>query len=170
MKDLKQQLVEAGLVSEEDARRATHVERVSSKPRKPADREKQAEATRQQHKKEQAVQRDSDRHREEERKATRSQKEAGQQARQKRDSAVAKSTRDGGLENWEGRRTYHFQVGKRIESLRVNDEAARRLEQGKAAIVGREDGKRGYSIITSGAASRMEDSAADLIVCWHRTP
>lgn len=170
MKDLRQQLVEAGLVSEEDARKAAHAGRVSSKPRKPADREKQAEAARQQHKKEQANQRNHDRQQELVRRATRAQTEAGHQARQKRDSAVAKSTRNGGLENWEGRRTYHFQVGTRIESLRVNDEAARRLEEGKAAIVGREDGKPGYSIITSGAASLMEDAAADLIVCWHRSP
>lgn len=173
MKDLKQQLIEAGLVSKEDARKASHDKRVRQKQQPPqAKRDKQAPAAqpRQALTPEQEAQRERDRALEAQRQQARADKESRAGARQKRKAAVAKALAEGVLEQWEGRRAYYFQVGDspRIDTLQVTEEAARRLEAGKAAILAGGPGAPPFTVITAGAAARVAEVAADAIVCWHR--
>ncbi len=174
MKDLKQQLIEAGLVSKEDARKASHDKRVRHKQQPPpAKRDKQARPAqpRQALTPEQAAQRERDRALEAQRQRERAEQETHTGAKQKRQATLAKALEDGVLAQWEGRRPYHFQVGSspRIDILQVTEEAARRLESGKAAIMAGKPGGPPFTVITAGAAARVVEVAADAIVCWHRT-
>jgi hypothetical protein len=173
VKDLRQQLIEAGLVSKEDARKASHDKRVRQKKQPPpAKRDKQAQAAapRPALTPEQEAQRERDRALEAQRQQERTEKESRASTKQKRKAALAKALEDGVLAQWEGRRAYHFQVGAsaRIDTLQVTEEAARRLEAGQAAIMAGGPGAPPYTVITAGAAARVAEVAADAIVCWHR--
>lgn len=173
MKDLKQQLIEAGLVSKEDARKATHDKRVRHKQQPPqAKRDKQAKAAKPQPAltPEQEAQRERDRALNAQRQQEQTDKASRAGARQRRKAALAKALEEGVLAQWEGRRPYHFQVGAspRIHTLQVTEEAARRLESGKAAILAGGAGAPPFTVITAGAAARVAEVAADAIVCWHR--
>ena len=94
-------------------------------------------------------------------------KERAVQEKQRKQALVERALKEGALPRWEGQRTYYFRDGKEVLFLQVNDEAARLLEAGKAAIV-RGTGRTRFTVIHSGAALEMAEGAPERVVTFHR--
>jgi uncharacterized protein YaiL (DUF2058 family) len=169
MSDLRDQLLKAGLVSDKEARKATHDKRVRAKetdvkgapPRpQPGDDDETARALERQ--------KARDRELNERARAEAAQKAGRLQERQQRQAALEKALREGVLPSWEGNRDYYFADGKTIQRLRVTEEAVRRLESGKAAIVRLPGGANGYTVLLAGAAEKLREADPAAIAAFHR--
>lgn len=166
MPDLKEQLLKAGLVSEEQVRQAEHDKRRQEKKRTHRDKERRTDERRQAHDRDQAHRARADRERsrrENEQRQQRARRIADE--RQRRDVARQALER-GRLPSWEGPRPYYFADGTRVEFLRVSEQAARRLEAGEAAIV-RANGKRRYTLLTARAARELAEAEPERLVTLH---
>jgi uncharacterized protein YaiL (DUF2058 family) len=167
MADLREQMLKAGLITEDQARKGTHEKRQRDKKLGREGKAKEAEV-----RKEEVRQSDTERARqdqalaqqENEQRANRAQ---AAQERQRKQALVERALKEGALPRWEGQRTYYFRDGKEILFLQVNDETARLLESGKAAIV-RGNGRSRYTVIQSGAALQLLEGAAERVVTFHR--
>lgn len=166
--DLREELLKAGLISKQQARKAAHSERVEKKRADPGSKAQQAQAARDEAARAQREQAQRDRTLAEARQAAARERDAQAQQRQRREMALRRAVQDGALPKWGGGRTYYFQDGTRVEALQLNDEAARRMEDGNAAVVRAGEARGSYALITSGAAAKLLDAAPDAIVCWHR--
>ena len=168
-RDLREELLKAGLISKKQARNADHSERVEKKSAEPGTKVRQAQAARADVARAQREQAQRDRQLAEERKAAARERETQAQQRQRRETALRRALQEGVLPKWGGGRTYYIQDGTRIQSLQLNDDAARRMEDGHAAVVRNAEAKGGYALVTSGAAAKLLEAAPDVIVCWHRS-
>ena len=167
MADLRDQLLKAGLITPEQAKKAGHEKRQDSKRLGREGKAKQAVARRDEVRQEQQQQSDQDRQRAQAQEQTRQEGERGAQEKQKRQAIVERALREGALPRWEGGRPYYFRDGKEVRFLMVNDEAARALEAGKAAIVRGESRSR-YVLIQSGFALELAEGAPERVVTFHR--
>ncbi|MCZ6749596.1 MAG: DUF2058 family protein [SAR324 cluster bacterium] len=169
MADLREQMLKAGLISQEQAKRSAHNQRVENKElgrEGKADRERAAKAGVKAQKQARTAE---DRKRGKAQREQRKGKERPRQLQQKAESALERILREGRMAKWEGNRTYYFADGRALESLKVTDEAARQLEAGKAAIV-RSDGRGRYTLLLSGAALQLLEATPERIVTFHRGP
>ncbi len=162
---LKDQLVKAGLVSAKQARQAEHRERVEHKQSDQAPRAAPAGA--EEVRREQEAQRERDRLLNRERLAQQAEQERRAQERDRRHAWIEAAFREGRIEHWSGVRGYCFTDGTRIESLAVSDDAARRLQEGRAAIVRTEDPRAPYTLLHAAQALRLMEVAPERIVTLH---
>jgi len=166
MSSLRDQMLKAGLVSEKDARQADHRKRQQAKAAKahpappPAEEDAAARALREQQARDRELNARA--------KAETEAKDREQRERQHREAALDKALRDGVLLGWEGNRDYHFSDGGTIQRIRVTDEAARRLEAGKAAIVRLPGPAGGYAVVVAGAAEQLRQADPARIATFHR--
>ena len=164
---LKEQMLKAGLITEKEAREATHKTRVAHKKTDRRQREAEAEksktALKRQKQSESEGDRASNRAREEARKRT----ESGHQDRQRGESAFSAVYREGLIAKWEGPRRYYFAQDGRVEYLLVSDEAGRRLEHGRAAIVRGEKNPARLCLMNGGAAKKLRGLDPGRIVTFH---
>lgn len=163
---LKEQMLKAGLVTEEQVRQASHKERVEDKQTAGKARKNRAEEAREE------VHRESESRKKGDRKTA-----SGQKKKQEEKSKVAQQAvgrkealheifSDGRLPFWEGQRQFYFLDGRRVEFLRVADEVSRQLESGKAAIAKPKEGGNAYTIIHAQAARRLREVAPELITVF----
>lgn len=166
MSSLRDQMLKAGLVSEKDARQSAHHKRQQAKaakahpPPPPAEEDAAARALREQ----QAHDRDLNARAKAEAEA----RERELRERQHHEAALDKALREGVLHGWQGNRDYHFSDGGVVQRLRVTDEAARRLEAGKAAIVRLPGTAGGYAVVVAGAAEQLRQADPARIATFHR--
>lgn len=167
MADLRDQLLKAGLISPEQAKRAGHEKRQDNKRLGHEGKAKQAAVRRDEVRQEQLQRAEQDRHRGQEHQRARQDSERSQQERQRRQALIERALREGALPRWEGPRPYYFRDGKDVLFLMVNEEAVRLLETGKAAIVRAE--KRGrFLLVLSGFALELAEGAPERVVAFHR--
>ncbi len=167
--NLRDQLLKAGLVSEKEAKRSGHQKRVQAKQTghkeaAQAQRQTEEEAAR----RALAEQREKDRQLNRRAKTDADQKAQGLQQKQRAKAACEKALREGVLPSWEGRRDYHFADGGIIRSIGVSEEAARRLEAGKAAIARLPDRENAYTVLVAGAATTLQEADPTRIAVFHR--
>lgn len=169
MGTLGDQMVKAGLVSKKDAKRAAHDRRVETKQVGREVLEHRAAQERAALAHQAAQEQERDRQAAARRQAEQDARGQARQAQARKAAQIEAALREGKLENWEGTRTYFFVArGKEIEFLNVTEDAARRLSEGKAAIVLTGDPRAPYTLLHAGAAQRLKDAAPERIVCWHQ--
>lgn len=167
MGTLQDELLKAGLVSEEQARQAKHDKRRRRKQETPAERERQAEEARRAHEQEQAARAEADRQREAERNAEAAKRQEQHRTRQQRESALAAVYRDGTLAGWEGNRRYYFANGSALNYVMVSEDAVRKLEAGQAAIAAG-PGKTGQPVVVTATAARtLREVAPERLLAFH---
>lgn len=165
---LKEQMLKAGLITEQQARQATHKERVTDKKTAGKDRAARAEAARKEAREQAEKQKALDRERARAEQGAREAKGRDAGELHQRREVAKKAVREGELTRWGGTRTYYFEDGKRVEYLKVSDEAARKLEAGQAAIVLRNPGGKTYTVIEGASARQLQEAAPDRVIVFHR--
>ncbi len=164
---LKDQLLKAGLVSEQDLKRVEHEERVKTKQVGRDKRQAERDARREEARRQSEARSQEDRRRAQADQASQAERERARQQAQRQQSAVAAAYRDGAVANWEGQRRYHFAANGRIEWLMVGEETARKLEAGQLAIVRGERNRARFTLLTAGAARRLARAAPERVVTFH---
>lgn len=164
---LKDELVKAGLVSAKQARQVAHKERVERKQSGGERAQQEAEARAQEARREREAQRARDQQLAREQQARQAEHEREIQERERSQAQLDAALRDGRLEHWQGGRTYYFTDGARIESLSVSDDAARRLQEGTAAIVRSGDPGAPYTLLNAAQALRLRELAPERVVTLH---
>ncbi len=166
---LREQMLKAGLISEKEAKQAGHQNRVQAKQtghkeavqaQRKTDEETARRAL--------AEQREKDRELNLRAKGDTEEKARGLNQKQRAKAAVEKALREGVLPSWEGRRDYHFADGGFIRSIGVSEEAARRLENGKAAIARLPGRENAYTVLHAGAAATLQEADPTRIAVFHR--
>lgn len=165
---LRDEMLKAGLITEEQAKRAAHKQRVDRKRTDPKERTQrkqaaQAEVQRQQ-------QRERTRHQEQARtrNAEAAAKEQQLSEQQRTLSALETAYREGAMPHWEGARRYCYAAQGKVEWIMVSEEAGRRLEQGQAAICASERNPRRHVVLNAAAARRLSEIAPERVVVWHQ--
>ena len=164
---LKEQMLKAGLISESEARQATHKKRVDDKVAGRQQREQRAAAARRDVERQQESAKARDQRLGRDHQARQAKSEQERQVGQRQESAVAAAYREGGIANWEGTRRYYYAVNGRIDFVMVSEEAGRKLEAGQAAIVASERNPARHILLAAGAARRLRDIAPERVVVCH---
>jgi hypothetical protein len=168
MATLKDQMLKAGLVSKKDAKRAAHSQRVETKQAGREEIERRAAQERAALALQVERQREEDRRLAAQRKAEQDSREQALQAALRTAAQIDAALREGRIEHWEGNRSYYFIAqGQEIEFLGVSDDAARRLAEGKAAIVRTGDPRAPYTLLLAGAAQRLKELAPERVMVLH---
>ena len=167
MTDLKEQMLKAGLITEDQAKRSTHKQKQQNKKLGREGREQRKRQTQEEARGQAKVQADADRQRGQKQQENQKQKEQKQQGRQREQTTISKALDGGAVANWEGPRTYYFSDGGEIVYLKVTDTAAKMLEGGKAAIVKAKTRSR-YTLIVSGAAKELLEAEPARVVTFHQ--
>jgi uncharacterized protein YaiL (DUF2058 family) len=167
MANLRDQLLKAGLITPDQAKRAGHEQRQDHKRLGREGKAQQAEARREEARQQQRQRADADRRRGQDRQHAQEERERAQQQRQHRQALIERALREGQLARWEGARPYYFRDGKEVLFLMVNEETARLLEGGKAAIV-RANGRGRYALVQAGYALELAEVAPERLVTFHR--
>ena len=165
MADLKEQLLKAGLITEEQSKRVSHEKRVDSKKLGRGERESLSRKARAEAEREKTKRAEADRQRERERRKNLEHKTLEQQVRQRGEAIWETALREGQLSHWEGPKKYYFSDGGRIEYLSVTDEARGQLESGGAAIVRLRDGR--FTLLHAGAARKLAVTVPSRLVTFH---
>jgi uncharacterized protein len=163
MSDLREQLLKAGLVSAKQVRKAKHEERVHRKEvgheGLESERAERDQALRQ----EQEEKRRQDQEREAARKIELAEQEAA--------NALARRIQTGWMRDATGgnRRYYFLAEGGRITYLDLNDQAARRVQSGTAAIVLTLGAVRGeFCLVDGNTAASLAKDNPQIICHWNR--
>jgi hypothetical protein len=168
---LKDELVKAGLVSAKQARQVAHRERVARQQpgAQPgaARAQQEAEARAEQARQEREAQRARDQQLARDQQARQAEHEREIQERARSQAQIDAALRDGRLERWQGGRAYYFTDGTRIEFVSVSDDAARRLQEGTAAIVRSGDPGAPYTLLNAAQALRLRELAPERVVTLH---
>ena len=167
---LKEQMLKAGLITEQQARQATHKQKVVNKKTGRKERERQSEQTRRELEAGRQAERKEDQARESGRGAERGREEAERQSGQRRQSALSATYREGLIEKWEGPRRYYYARDGRVDYLMVSDAIARRLENGQAAIAASEKNPNRPTLLNAGAAKKLREAAPERIIAFHGNP
>lgn len=165
---LKEQMLKAGLITEQQARQGSHAKRVDEKKEGHAGKTRRAENERED------ARREADSRRTRDQKLNRQVEDVHQEKsrvsgeRHHRRDSAEKAFRQGVLANWEGNRTYYFQDGNRVEFLKVSEETARRLERGQAAVARLAGGQVPYTVLQGAAAKTLLEVEPDRVVVLHQ--
>jgi len=165
--DLKEAMVKAGLVTEKEARQAGHKERVERKQDRGDSARREAQGRVEEARRQQQAQRSRDLELNRGRQGGQAERESQARAGQLRRAHIEAALRDGRIESWGGPRLYWFQDGSRLESLQVSPDAARSLQEGRAAIVRTLDLRAPYTLIRADAARRLAELAPERVVTLH---
>lgn len=164
---LKEQMLKAGLITEQEAKRATHSQKVVHKKTGRKERERVSEQTRRELEAGKEAERERDQARESERGAERGREEAERQSGQRRRSALSAIYREGLIEKWEGPRRYYYLHGGQVDYLLVSDDIARRLENGQAAIAASEKNPNRPCLLNAGAVKKLSADSPERIITFH---
>ena len=164
---LKEQMLKAGLITEQEAKQVTHKTRVEHKKTDRKHREAEAEKSAAQLESQKQAEIQKDRERNRTREEERKQAESGHQERQRSGSALSLVYKDGLIGKWAGQRRYYFAQEGRVEFLLVSDDVGRKLENGQAAIVQGEKNPARLCLMTGGAARKLSELEAGRIVTFH---
>lgn len=167
---LKEQMLKAGLITEQQAKQATHKQKVVNKKTGRKEREKEKEKTQAELEASRQAERKEDQAREAGRGAERGRDEAERQSAQRRRSALSATYREGLIEKWEGPRRYYYARDGRVDYLMVSDDIARRLENGQAAIAAAEKNPNRPCLLNAGAAKKLSADAPERIIAFHGNP
>jgi hypothetical protein len=164
---LRDQMLKAGLITEEQARRTAHKQRVDNKRTDPKERDQRRQATRQevQQQKEAERARDQEASRQQQHQQTAREQEL--QHKQHQLSAQGQAYRDGAIANWEGARRYCYAAEGRVDWLMVTDDVGRKLENGLAAIVASENNPRRHIVLAAGGARKLREISPQRVLVWH---
>lgn len=164
---LKEQMLQAGLITEKQAKQTTHKERVSTKTDGRSAKQREQEVARKDVQRQQQAARTQDQQRNAQKRATETQVAQGHQDKQKRQSVIQAAYREGALSRWSGNRRYYFVVGTRIDALQVSDEVARKLEAGQAAIAKPEKNSGTPTVLSASAARSLREVAPERVLTFH---
>lgn len=164
---LKEQMLKAGLITEEEARRTTHKKRVEDKKSGHKARQQARETTRAEAREQTERQKDQDRQRSSARREVEQDKQHTLQKKQHSESALAAAYREGAVANWEGPRRYYYAVEGRIDYLMVTEDVSRRLERGQIAIAAGERNPARRSLLTAPAARKLREIDPARILVLH---
>ena len=167
---LRDQMLKAGLITEEQAKRAAHKQRVDKKRSDPKERAQQKQASQEEVRRQQEAERARHREQSRERQAQESGRQQSLSEQQRRAAAIVAAYRDGALANWEGARRYCYAVQGRIEWLLVSDDVGRKLEAGQAAIVMGERNPARHLVLLAGAALKLRELAPERVLVLHGAP
>ena len=167
---LKEQMLKAGLITEQEAKQATHSQKVVHKKTGRKERERQSEQTRRELEAGRQAERERDKTHEAGRTAERGLEEAERQSGQRHRSAVSAAYREGLIEKWEGPRRYYYLRDGRVDYLLVSDDIARRLENGQAAIAAGEKNTQRPCLLNAGAAKNLIEAAPERVITFHGNP
>ena len=167
---LKEQMLKAGLITEQEAKRATHSQKVVNKKTGRKERERASEQTRRELEAGQQAGRERDKVREAGRGPERGREEGERQSGQRQRSAVSAAYREGLIEKWEGPRRYYYARDGRVDYLLVSDDIARRLENGQAAIAAGEKNPQRPCLLNAGAAQKLTEAAPERVIAFHGNP
>jgi hypothetical protein len=165
---LRDQMLKAGLITEDQAKRAAHTQRVDKKRTDRKTRE--AEQTAQSEEARRAKDAERAQHREQAaaQQTEQSERDRARSERQKRATAIEAAYREGAIASWEGNRRYCYAANGRIEWLSVNDDVARKLEAGHAAIVAGEKNPQRHAVLLAGGAKTLAELAPERVLTWHQ--
>jgi uncharacterized protein YaiL (DUF2058 family) len=166
MADLREQMLKAGLINSDQAKRAEHEKRQEKKKLGHEGREKKQKAQRHEAKQQIQAKAAEDKQRNQAQQRTREDQDQVKAGRQQKQALIQRCLKEGALPRWEGNRSYYFRDGDQVLFLNVNDHAQKELEAGKAAIV-RGEGRR-YAVIVSGFAKELLEGAPERVVTFHR--
>lgn len=164
---LKEAMVKAGLVTEKEARQAGHRERTERKQDRGDSAQREAQARAEEARRQQQAQRSRDLDLNRGRQAGQAERESQARGQQLLQAQIDAALREGRIESWSGPRTYWFQDGNRLEALQVSADAARSLQEGKAAIARTLDLRSPYTVMKAGAARRLAELAPERVVTLH---
>ncbi len=164
---LKEQMLQAGLITEKQAKQSSHKERVRTKTEGHKAKQRDKERAQDEVKRQQQAGSEQDRQRGAENRAVETERAKRHEGKQKRQSVIEAAYREGALSNWSGNRRYYFAVGKRIDALQVSDDVARKLEAGQAAIVKAEKGNGAPRVLGAGAARTLREVAPEKVLTFH---
>lgn len=171
---LRDEMLKAGLITEEQAKRGAHQQRQENKREaKHTDkrqRQAQHEAKQQEARQRQDAEREQQRAEARARQAVQDQREQALQEGQRQASALSTAYREGVPAKWEGARRYYYAAHGRVEVLMVSDDVGRKLESGQAAIVAAERNPQRHVPMLSGAARRLRELDPARILVWHEGP
>ena len=163
MQSLKDQLLKAKLTSKKQVRKVEHEKRLRQKKlgKEGLEQEralKQKALKEKEEKKKQAQQRQN---------RLRVEAEAARKARQQIEDLVAR--RDLTKTGFGVRRFYFIDSGDKIPFLEVSDDMARRLEEGKAAIVEIRQGENpGFFLVPNDVAAKLMQTDPETVRFWNR--
>lgn len=165
---LRDQMLKAGLITEEQARRTAHKQRVDNKRGDPKERQQRRQATQE----EVAQQKQAERARHQQQSRERQQQEAAKQqtlqTRQRQTTALEQAYRDGAISNWEGGRRYCYAAADgRVDWLMVTDDVGRKLEAGQAAICAGERNRARPVVLNAGAARKLRELDPSRVLVLH---
>jgi uncharacterized protein len=164
---LRDQMLKAGLITEEQAKRAAHKQRVDKKRSDPKERAQQKQAAEQEVRRQQEAERQKHREQSREQQVQQAERQQGLSAQQHRAANIAAAYRDGSIASWEGARRYCYAVNGRIEWLLVSDDVGRKLEAGQAAIVAGERNPQRHIVLLAGGALKLRDVAPERVLVLH---
>lgn len=164
---LKDQMLKAGLISEQQARQADHRQRVKKKKTTRQEREQEKQVAKNEAQAQLQKERTRDRELGEKNRSDQQVQEERRQQQQRQESALAAVYREGEVQNWEGPRRYYYAREGRIDILMLTDEMARRMESGKIAIVAAEKNPRRVTLLQAGSAKKLREAAPERIVVFH---
>jgi uncharacterized protein len=165
---LRDQMLKAGLITEEQAKRSAHTERVDRKRSDPKERAQRQQAARDEVKQAQEAERTRHRQQSRAQQQEQSAKERDQAQQQRQLSGLEAAYREGAIPSWEGARRYYYAAEGRVDWLMVSEEAGRRLESGQAAICAGERNRQRPVVLTASAAHHLQELAPDRVLVWHR--
>lgn len=163
-------MLKAGLITEQQARQATHKQKVVNKKTGRKERERASEQTKGELEAAKQAEREQDQAREAGRGAERGREEAERQSGQRHRSALSAAYSEGLIEKWEGPRRYYYARDGRVDYLMVSDDIARRLENGQAAIAAAEKNPNRPTLLNAGAAKKLAEAAPERIIAFHGKP
>lgn len=166
MGSLLDQMLKAGLVNEKDAKKNRHALRQEDKQTPKANKEEAAQARKAQVEAERLAQkaRDQEANRAKQAELDAKVRQAGQAA--KMSHQVATLFQEGRILGWDGPRKYYFTEGRKVELLMVNDDVARKLEQGLASICRGDDPVAPYVLLTSGSTKQLRELAPERVITF----
>jgi len=164
---LRDEMLKAGLITEEQAKQSAHKKRVDNKR---TDR-KERQQTQQAQQDEVRRQKDAERARHQElareRQAQDADKEQTLREQQRRGTGLEAAYRDGAIPNWEGARRYYYAAHGKVEWLMVTDDVSRKLEAGQAAICAGERNPQRHVPLSAGAARKLLELAPERVLVLH---
>ncbi len=164
---LRDQMLKAGLITEEQAKRAAHSQRVEKTRSDPKERAQHKQASQEEVRRQREAERAGHREQSHQQQAQQVERQQSLSEQQRRSAAIVAAYRDGAIASWEGARRYCYAVQGRIEWLLVSDDVGRKLEAGLAAIVSGERNPQRHAVLLAGAALKLRELAPERVLVLH---
>jgi hypothetical protein len=167
---LRDEMLKAGLITEEQAKQAAHKQRTDNKRTDRKERQQQQQAKQAEVRRQQEAERARHQELARERQAQEAEKAKTLQAQQHHGSVLEQAYRDGAIPNWAGARRYYYAAHGKVEWLMVTDDVSRKLEAGQAAICAGERNAQRHLPLNLGAARKLQELAPERVLVLHGAP